>query len=276
LTYFTFELSQFVRQVPDILENIRITSEKVEPVLEEVGQIRDLIPPIIDEVSATRKQIPAILAEVKAVRETIPPVLLEVDKTREQVPAILDELGAVRKQVPSILASVDSVTTEMKAYRPIASEALVQVEGVRKEVPGILNKTETLIDKARVAGREASSGAVTGIITGIFTAPFRIVGNFGSSVLGLSKDEADDYSEEDIAQVQEYGKELVTAGKLNDSRSWKNMDLDQEFTVSLIKIYSKEGQACRDLHLQSWTAKKLKLDKIIKLCLNEQGEWDYE
>ncbi len=164
----------------------------------------------------------------------------------------------------------------MKAYRPIASEALIQVAGVRKEAPRILDKTESLIDKARQAGKEASSGAVTGVITGIFTAPFRIVGNFGSSVLGLSRDQADDYTEEDFALVQEHGQDLVTAGKLNDSRSWKNLDTNQRFKISLIKIYSKDSRECRDLHLQSWTKSKLVLDKDIVVCLNDDGEWDYQ
>lgn len=73
LVYFTFELSRFIRQVPAILENIRTTSDKTGPVLDEVSQIRSLIPPILVEVRATRKQIPAILDELKHVRESIPP-----------------------------------------------------------------------------------------------------------------------------------------------------------------------------------------------------------
>jgi len=276
LAYFTFELSQFIRQVPDILANIESTSEKIEPVLKEVEQIRDLIPPILAEVSATREQIPAILDEVKGIRETIPPILAEVDKTREQIPAVLDEVAAVREQLPSVLASVDSVSAEMKAYRPIASDALLQVDGIRKEMPLTLDRVDGMIDKARVAARDASSGMVTGALGGLITAPFRLVGNFGSSVMGLSSDEADDYTEEDLALVQEHGKDLVSAGKLNDSRSWKNLDTNQSFKISLKKIYSKDDRECRDLHVQSWAGSKVTLEKDIKLCLNDSDEWEYQ
>ncbi len=276
LSYFTFELSRFIQQVPGILDNIESTSDKLQPVLTEINQIRNLVPPILDEVRTTREQIPPILTEVKNVREIIPPVLNEVAKSREQISLLVNEVEVVRKQLPAILTSVDSISAEMKAYRPIASEALIQVAGMRKEAPEILDKTEGLIDKARQAGKEASSGAVTGVITGILTAPFRIVGNFGSNVLGLSSDEADDYTEEDFVLLQKHGKDLISAGKLNDSRSWKNMDTNRRFKISLKKIYSKDSRECRDLHLQSWTKSKLVLDKVIAVCLNDDGEWDYQ
>lgn len=283
LAYFTFELSQFIRQVPDILDNIESTSKKIEPVLKEVSQIRDLIPPILAEVGATREQITAILEEIKGVRKTIPPILLEVSKTREQLPAVLNEVAAVREELPSMLASADkaseavvSVSTEMNAYQPIATDALSQLEEVRKQLPVTLDRVDGMIDKARVAARDASSGMVTGALGGLITAPFRLVGNFGSSVMGLSKDEADDYTEEDIALVQKHGKDLITEGKLNDSRSWSNEDTDQRFNVTLIKIYSNSDKECRDLHFQAWENSKLALEKDIKLCLTDKGEWDYQ
>ncbi|VAX06577.1 hypothetical protein MNBD_GAMMA25-1945 [hydrothermal vent metagenome] len=283
LAYFTFEFSQFVRQVPDILENVRITSEKIEPVLDEVAQIRDLIPAILVEVSATREAIPPILGEVKNIRESIPPILTEVSKTREQIPAILDEVAAVREQLPATLATADkasdavvSVSTEMKAYQPIATDALVQMEGVRKEVPVILDRVDAMIGQARVAARDASSGMITGFLGGVITAPFRLVGNFGSSVMGLSKSEVDDYTDEDIALVEEHGKDLITSGILDESRKWKNFDRDQNFEVSLVKIYVQNNRECRDLRIQAWKQTNQVLDTEVKICLNEKGEWDYE
>ncbi len=283
LAYFTFELSQFVRQIPDILENVRITSEKIEPVLDEVAQIRDLIPPILAEVSATREAIPPILGEVKSIRESIPPILIEVGKTREQIPAVLDEVAAVREQLPAALATADkasaavvSVSTEMKNYQPIASDALLQLEEVRKEVPVTLDRIDAMIGKARIAARDASSGMITGALGGLITAPFRLAGNFGSSVMGLSKSEADDYMDEDIALVEEHGKNLVTSGKLNDSRKWKNFDKDQRFKISLVKIYKKNNRECRDLKIEAWEQTKLVLTTEANICLNEKDEWEYQ
>ena len=275
LVYFTFELSRFIRQVPDILENVRTTSEKVEPVLEEVSQLRDLIPPILDEVSATRKQIPAILDEIKHVREAIPPILTEVDKTREQLPAVLDEVAAVRGQMPSVLASVDSVSTEMKAYRPIASDALIQLSEVRKEVPVTLDRVDGLIARAGMAASEASSGVLTGAISGLITAPFKIVGSFASSILRMSEEEAHNYSEEDLLLVKEHGQSLLAKGKLNDFHEWENTDTDKRFKVSLNRIYSKDDVACRDLLLQAWSESKLIVNKVVSVCLNDEGEWEH-
>ncbi len=275
LVYLTFELSRFIRQVPDILENIRTTSEKVEPVLEEVSQLRDLIPPILDEVRATRKQIPAILDEIKHVREAIPPILTEVDKTREQLPVVLDEVAAVRGQLPSVLASVDSVSTEMKAYRPIASDALIQLSEVRKEVPVTLDRVDGLIASAGVAAGEASSGVLTGAISGLITAPFKIVGSFASSILKMSEDEAHNYTEEDLLLVKEHGQSLLAKGKLNDSHKWENKDTGKNFKVSLNKIYSKDSLACRDLLLQAWSESKLTVNKVVSVCMNDEGEWEH-
>lgn len=282
LVYFTFELSRFIRQVPDILENIRTTSEKVEPVLEEVSLIRDLIPPILDEVSATRKQIPAILDEVKHVREAIPSILTEVDKTREQLPLVLNEVAAVREQVPAILASTDkasaavvSASQEMKAYQPIVSDAMAQLDEVRKEVPATLDRVDGMIDRAQEAASEASSGLVTGVIGGLITAPFKIVGNFASSILRMSEDEAHNYTEEDLLLVKEHGQNLLANGKLNDFHKWENTDTGKSFKVSLNKIYSKDSQACRDLLLQAWSESKLIVNKVVSVCLNDEGEWEH-
>jgi len=275
LIYFTFELSRFIQQVPAILENIRTTSDKTEPVLEEVRQIRNLIPPILAEISATRKQIPTILEELKNVREAIPPILSEVNKTREQLPLVLDEVAEVRKQLPLLLTSVDSISAEMKAYRPIASDALIQLGEVRKEVPLTLDRVDGLINKAGSAASEASSGVLTGAIGGLLTAPFKIVGDFASSILRMSKEEAHNYTEEDLLLVKKHGQNLLANGKLNDSHTWKNTDTGKNFKVSLNKIYLKDDNACRDLLLQAWSDSTLIVNKVIGVCLNDEGEWQH-
>lgn len=275
LVYFTFEFSRFVRQIPAVLENVRVTSEKIEPVVEEIDQVRELIPPILAEVAATREQIPPLLEEVKQVRETIPPVLEEIAKTREQIPAVLEETAAAREQLPAVLARVDAVTAEMKAYRPVAKEALVQAEALRKEIPVTLDRVDGMLDKARVTAREASSGMVTGALGGLITAPFRLVGNFGSAVLGLSGEQADEYTEKDLALLQEYGRRLISADEINASRSWENRDTRQRFRITLVKAYVEDGQECRDLLAQAWTRSVLSVDETVTVCRNDEGEWEY-
>jgi len=269
LSYFTYELSLLIQQIPNILKDIRQTSEKVQPVLERVDKIQALIPPIIEEV--------------RQVRQSIPPVLLEVEKTRQQIPPVLEEVAAVRKQLPSLLASVDqasatmqTVSAEMKAYEPIIANTLVQVEGIRKEVPDILSRTEAIISSARTAAREASSGAITGTIGGLLTAPFRLVGDFGRSILDLTDEKARDYSRRDLALIQQYGIELAEEGKVGDFRELKNSETGYHLRLSLTKVYSKSGQACRSLFLEIWKNTKLDLQKTVNLCINDEDEWEYQ
>ncbi len=76
-----------------------------------------------------------------------------------------------------------------------------------------LDRVDDLISQAKVAGQEASSGAVTGIFQGIITAPFVIVGNAGQSVFGMSKDQAGDFSGEDMEM-------RITTCK-NDEGAWE-------------------------------------------------------
>ncbi|VAX12559.1 hypothetical protein MNBD_GAMMA24-1000 [hydrothermal vent metagenome] len=204
-----------------------------------------------------------------------PPILAEVNKTRAQLPLVLNEVAAVRKQLPSVLTSVDSISAEMKAYHPIASDALIQLGEVRKEVPATLDRVDGLISKAGSAASEASSGVLTGAIGGLLTAPFKIVGDFANSILRMSKDEAHNYTEEDLLLVKKHGQNLLANGKLNSSHKWKNSDTGKIFKVSLNRIYSKDDRPCRDLLLQAWSDSKLIVNKVVGVCMNDEGEWEH-
>lgn len=282
LAWFTFELSRFIRQIPDILENVRQTSEQIEPVLDEVVEIRKLVKPVLVEVNTISEQIPSILLEVKSIRESIPLILDETASIRKTLPPILDEAAAIRTQLPTILASADKATetitlvsAEVNAWQPIAKDALIQVEGIRKEVPIVLDRTEAMIGQARVAARDASSGAITGALGGLLSAPFRLVGNFGSSVLGLSSSEADDYSKEDIDKLKAHSIELLQNGVLGDSSKWENRETKRRAELTLQKIYQDDDdQQCREILIKSWLESTLTLEKAITACQNADGEWE--
>jgi hypothetical protein len=101
LAYFSYEMSVVGRQIPDILSSINNTTEKIEPVVVEVGDIIELLPPILKEVEETRK--------------LVPPVLREVEQTRLQIPIVIDEAKAMRKQLPAVLASTDRASAAVVA-----------------------------------------------------------------------------------------------------------------------------------------------------------------
>lgn len=281
IIYFTWEVAQVREQIPEILASVEQTSNEIEPVVDEIAAIRDLIPPILNEVAETRKLVSPILEEVRLTREQIPSILQETGKIREQIPPILKEVEKTRKQIPSILKEVKAVRKELPAVLKStdkASDAIVlaarEVEKTREAIPPMLDRADQVIAGARVAGQEASKGAVTGVITGIFTAPFAIVGNIGKSVVGLSDKEARDYGEKDLELLKQAGQEALISGKVGTSKEWENPESGFSGKMTLISIDTSGERECRVIHLQSWKRGKLKNDKQIKLCLNEDQQWE--
>lgn len=284
IAYFTYELSAVSRQIPDILERIDSTTENIEPVLVEVGNILDLVPPILKEVEETRKLIPPILKEVEQTRKMIPPILDEIEQTRKQIPAVLKESEAIRGELPAVLASADKasgavagVSKQVEATRPLVTDVLQEVATTRESIPPMMDRADVLIEKARVAGKEASEGAVTGLFTGIIRAPFALVEGAGNSIAGLTEEEAKVFDKKDLTLVQQASLLLLNNGSKNDQQKWANDKTENHGTVKLKRIYT-EGEYseidCRTLHITLYTKDKLIKEGARSFCKNDKGEWD--
>ena len=263
LVYFSWEVAQVRQQIPSILASVEQTSSEIEPVVKEVAGIRDLIPPILKEVEENRKLVPPILEEMRLTREQIPTILQESGKIREQIPPILQESGKIREQIPSILEESSKIR---KQIPPILKE----VENTREAIPPMMDRADKMIASARTAGQEASKGAVTGVLTGILTAPFAIVGN----AIGLSDEEAKDYSDKDLELLKQAGQEVLMSGKTGASKSWKNPESGYSGKMTLDSIDSSGKRECRVIHLQAWKQGDLKKDRQIKFCLNDSEQWE--
>lgn len=282
MIYFTMEMATVSKQIPDILQSINTTSEKIGPVVHELADIVELVPEILNEVEETRKLIPPILEEVALVRD-------EVGKTREQIPAVLDEVAAVRKEMPAMLASADkasdsvvAISKEIKATRPLVPTVLKEVETTRESIPAMMDRADVLIEKARVAGKEASQGAVTGLFKGIITAPFVLLGDASSRLLGLSKENADKFTEEDFEIVKALSLELINTGAIGDKKQWDNPLSKNRGSVKLLDIYTDEEalddteDSCRTLEIISFS-KSVKISEVKRsLCMNDEGKWDFD
>ena len=219
VVYFTYEVVIISKQIPGILLRVDTTSEKLEPIINDVGNIIDLVPPILKEVEAIRKSIPPILKEVEQTRKMIPPILSEVEQTRKQIPAVLKESAAIRGELPAVLASADKaskavagVAKQVEATRPLIPEVLKEVETTRESIPGMMDRADGLIEKARVAGKEASQGAVTGIFSGIIMAPFSLVADAGRSITGMTEEEAKQLDEKDFELIEKASLQLLNNG----------------------------------------------------------------
>ena len=286
IAYFTYEVATVSKQIPDILLSINNTSEQVEPIIDEVSQIIDLVPAILKEVEETRKLIPPILKEVEQTRKMIPPILSEVEHTRKQIPAVLKESAAIRGELPAVLASankasgaVADVAKQDEATRPLIPEVLKEVETTRESIPPMLDRADVLIEKARVAGKEASQGAVTGIFSGIIMAPFALVADAGRGITGMTKEEAKQLDKKDFELVEKATLYLLNNGAKGEQRKWKNTASGNRGILILTDIYSEGEYAeidCRSLKLELY-----KKDKMIKeidrsFCKDDNGKWDFD
>lgn len=284
IVYFTYQVAVVSKQIPDILQRIDTTSEKIEPIIGEVAQIIDLVPPILKEIEETRKLVPPILKEVEQTRNMIPPILVEVEQTRKQVPAVLKESEAIRSELPALLASADKasaaiadVSKQVAATRPLIPVVLKEVETTRESIPPMMDRADQLIEKARVAGKEASEGAVSGVFSGIIRAPFALVGDAGRSITGLTRDEAKKYTDKDFQLNQDASLQLLNTGKKGDEQTWKNTKSGNHGILVLSDIYS-EGEfsetECRTLNITLYKDGKLFKQADRSFCKNEEGKWD--
>ena len=286
LAYFTYEMSAVSRQIPDILERIDSTSENIGPVLDEVGNILDLVPPILKEVEETRKLIPPILKEVEQTRKMIPPILSEVEQTRKQIPAVLKESEAIRGELPAVLASADKasgavadVSKQVEATRPLVTDVLQEVATTRESIPPMMDRADVLIEKARVAGKEASEGAVTGLFTGIIRAPFALVASAGRGISGLTDEEAKVFNDKDFSLVQQASLYLLNNGSKGEERNWQNAESGNHGNVQLTRIYTDGEYSdidCRTLKISLNNQDEMVKEGNRSFCKNDQGEWDFD
>ncbi len=285
IVYFTYEVANVSKQIPDILVRIDNTTEKIEPIIDEVGEIVDLVPPILKEFEATRKLIPPILKEVERTRRMIPPILDEVAQTRAQIPALLKESEAIRGDLPAVLTSADKasaavsdVAKQVEKTRPLIPKVIKEIETTRESIPGMMAQADVLIEKARLAGKEASQGAVTGFFKGIILAPFALVGDAGKSIIGLSESEARQLNETDFNLIEQESLELLNTGSKGEQRQWKNSANNTHGVVSLIDIYEKDDFSeleCRTLKIKLYKDDEEMQDTSRSFCKDDEGKWDF-
>lgn len=287
LVYFAYEASRVSTLIPEILTSVDNTTENVEPIINEVGEIRLLIPDILHEIEQTREMVPAVLKEVEETRKLVPPVLKEIEQVRQQIPPVLREVKAVREEVPAVVKSANKasnavvvVAKEIEATRPLVPMILEEVETTRESIPPMLDRADAMIDKARVAGKDASSGAVTGFFKGLVTAPFVLVGDAGRALTGMSEEEMKEFTEKDFDLFEAAALDLLNNGKKGDIREVNNPDSDMSATFKLVKVEIEEEDfvtvECRTLQSESYkTGERIKTVNRT-FCKEEGSGWDID
>src|SRR5690606_4339368 len=99
-------------------------------------------------------------------------------------------------------------------------EVIREIALTREAIDPTLDRLDAMIERARSTGRKASEGAVTGVFSGILAAPFRILGGIGSSLAGLTREEAKHFSEEELAEYARMGSAILETGEQGESIEW--------------------------------------------------------
>ncbi|WP_157117936.1 hypothetical protein [Oceanicoccus sagamiensis] len=276
IAYFSYAVIRVVEEAPAIIEQVESTTRAIDPVVDEVAIITALIPDIVDEVGLVREQITPILTEVEALRLELPTLLAEVEQIRLAIPPVLDEVEQVRLAIPPVLEEVANVRGELPAivaesegYRTLVPEVLAEVEATREMIPPTMAKAEVLINKASVAGKKASEGAVTGFFTGIIKAPFKMVSGASSSVFGSQKG----LNSTDIDLLQGTALKLLNEAPVGSEESWENKKTKAKGTIKVEKEFVESGNPCRQLWIKTLKEKKELDNSRYRVCLDDQGSW---
>ena len=252
IIYFTIQLSDISKEIPDVLMSIEQTTDKIGPVIKEVESARELIPPITNEVMEIRKQIPSIVKEVSEVKAQIPTILEEVKEVRQKIPLIIEEVEKIRPLVPLVL---DEVKT------------------TREAIPPMLSKAEKIVANAKQMGKTTTEGAVTGIITGIIKTPFKITGDLGKSLFGDLRKNAEEVSDEDIELIKVALNQVLFSGQIGYTQKWSNPQSSNDGTVTLKKSMEIDKQYCRIIGFKIRIDNEDRINRDVTFCLNEHSEW---
>ena len=267
IAYFTYEMARLGYHVPDVLSQVDHTTQEVSPIVDEVVEIRKLVPEILTQVEETRMMIPPVLEEIEQVRKQIPPVLNEVEAVRKELPAVINS-------VDKASAAVVTASKEIEATRPLIQDAITEVETTRESIPPLMDRADQMIERARVAGQQASEGAVTGIFTGILSAPFVVMGD----ALGLSDEEAKNFTKKDHELFDVAVSELLNVGAEADSRDWNNPDSGLSGKIVLLGKYDGEDEHefsnCKEVKIDAYKEGKHVLDKLKHYCEDAEGVWE--
>ncbi len=260
LLYFTLEITRIVDSLPQLVEEI-------EPVISQVDEVKSMIQPILTEVAEVRKQIPGILKEVKQTRLLIPPILQEVKQNRELIPTVMTEVRKVRGSIPVIL-------TEVKKVRETVPSILSEVKKTRESIPQLLDRVDGMVAKAGKIGKETGESAVSGIFTGIIKAPFKLVGDLGSTLFGSLGAVGHELTESDQEIIKNMLNEILTKEDDGSIKKWKNPQSGRNGSIGLLDIKTVDDKECREFSIKIWLSSELESHSKVVSCLNDDSAWE--
>jgi hypothetical protein len=276
IVYFSYGLIKTVNEAPALITQVEQTAQLLDPVVAEVQNITRLLPRIIAEVALIREQVPPILAQVEKLRLELPVVISEVEQVRIAIPSILDEVAKVRETVPPILDEVaklrqlaPDLIVESQGYRALVPDVLAEVKETREIIMPTMERAETLVADARVAGKEASEGAVSGFFTGFIKAPFKILAGTADTLFGSNNK----LTTKDLALLEQTVKQVIDEGTNNYNKQWQNKKSGARGKVIFLGETIKDEKQCRLLRFEMDTKTKKGIEREATVCLDANNQW---
>lgn len=235
IIYTATELRGIVVHMPELLQKIEIVTEKINPLFNEIKEVRALIPTIMGQVEKTTNYIPEMI-----------------------------------KTTNKAADSIHFVAKEMKESRPVVKKVAEEIESTRKSLPDFLESGEKIAEKINQAGKNTGEGFVTGLVKGVIAAPFNLVSDLGSSLFELMGDGAKELGKEDKKIMINTMEDVLNNDKPNAEKTWKNPSSAYSGKIVVLAITPAE---CKTVATQVFKNKKNFLENQITLCRDKKGQW---
>lgn len=243
IAYLSYSLITVNKQLPKVLKQIEVSTQKIIDIVKVVDAINRQIPEVLVEIREVRQQIPPVLKEVAALQKQFPLVLEESAKIRRHIPTIMDEMGAYRKAMPTMLA---------------------EVAAVREVIPSTLDRMALLINELDEISKNIGENAFQNVFAGIIKAPFKFVQSFGAE---LFKEREVSFSDRQL--IADKSLILLNSGKIDQSVLIKSKISKLNGNVKLIAEKVIDGQYCRGLEV---TVTNFPVSEHT-VCKDEDDEW---
>ena len=283
------EITATRKLIPQILAEVAAVRQQIPAIVAEVGEVRKLIPAIVAEVGEVRQQIPALVAEVAEVRRQIPLILKRVDAINQQIEPILLRVDETQRQIPLILMTADDAILALNDTRkevlPYLPEALEEIRLTRTSIDPMLDRVDTLVDdafnradqtiaSARVAGKEASEGAVSGFFSGLVKLPFRFIGSLASPLVNsIDADVAAQMNDKDFKLLAEAASQAHASSTIGKDWTWENPSSGHSGSITVIRKFNLQGLNCIEARNQISLKGKPSLVDEAEFCLDADDKW---
>ncbi len=257
LSYFTYEVSQVRKALPQLLQQTDASMARLQPVLDQLSKADQLVGSILSRVDSINANIPPILAELQAQREQIPAVLQRVDAINAQIPPLLAQTSQLQTALPGVLQRVDDsnqtarqLKQTLDNYQPLVPIVVDEIAHTRTELPVLLDKADQLVSKAQEAGKKAAEGSVTGLVTGIFKMPVNMI----TSLANIPANYGDAVDKHlSPADREAMRQAAIAAVRSNQAQDWQG-DSGNHGTLRASNYAQQDDQLCVDLQLKIYLA----------------------